>query len=192
MKFQKIQKIIFLVFISLIVGSLIGYKFGADNLDVDLVENEIKSFGIWAPFVFIMLYTITTFFLPSTPFMIIAGVIFGLKIGLVYVIIGGTISSISLFQISRYLGKNWVEDILQKRYFSHLGEYNKRLESGAIFDLVLFRLMPIMPFNVLNILMGVSRIKIGEYIIGTILGLLPSSILSVFFGDLLLKFFKIL
>lgn len=192
MKFQKIQKIIFLVFISLIVGSLIGYKFGADNLDVNLVENEIKSFGIWAPFVFIMLYTITTFFLPSTPFMIIAGVIFGLKIGLIYVIIGGTISSISLFQISRYLGKNWVEDILQKRYFSHLGEYNKRLESGAIFDLVLFRLMPIMPFNVLNILMGVSRIKIGEYIIGTILGLLPSSILSVFFGDLLLKFFKIL
>ena len=45
----------------------------------------------------------------------------------------------------------------------HIGEYNQKLENKGVLDLVVLRILPIMPFNVLNILMGVSRINIQNY-----------------------------
>ena len=44
-----------------------------------------------------------------------------------------------------------------------------------------------MPFNVLNILMGVSKIKTQDYLIGTLFGLIPSNVLAVYFGYLMTK-----
>jgi uncharacterized membrane protein YdjX (TVP38/TMEM64 family) len=46
-----------------------------------------------------------------------------------------------------------------------------------------------MPFNVLNILMGVSRISAQEYIVGTVFGLIPSNVIVVYAGTFIAKIF---
>lgn len=188
-RWQRFRKIAFIVFLVLIIGSFFVYEIARDNTDFEEVRQYLSEMGIWAPVIFIAFYTIGTIFLPSTPFMALAGIFFGFKYGLLYTIIGGLVSSLLVFAISRTLGKNWAESILEHRYMSKLDNYNRKLESGAIFDLIIFRLIPIMPFNVLNILMGVSRIKPRDYLIGTLIGLIPSNLVAVYFGDILSKIF---
>lgn len=188
MKWQKLQKIAFFAFLILITGSLLAYLALGENFNLENMRQYLKDFGIWAPLVFIMVYTIGAVFIPSTPFMAIAGVLFGFKYGLVYTIIGGFLSSVLVFYISRKLGKEKVESVLENKYLKLLVDYNKRLETGAIWDLIILRSTPIMPFNILNILMGVSRIKTGDYILGTLLGLIPSNILTVYLGSFVTNF----
>lgn len=176
-------------FVLTVAVCLILYLVFADEFSTEALRESVKNFGIWAPIVFIIIYIAGTIFIPSTPFMIAAGLLFGFADGLIYTVIGGLLSSFLVFEVSRRLGKDWVENALERRYFSLLKRYNKRLETGAVWDLVIFRIAPIMPFNVLNILMGVSRISKKDYATGTVLGLLPSNILAVYAGVLISKIF---
>jgi len=188
-KWQKLQKYVFIFFLILVIVAISSYIIWGTELDIKELRTYLKSFGIWTPIVFIVLYTLGTIFIPSTPFMAVAGILFGFKYGLLYTIIGGLLSSIIVFNISRYLGKDWVEKILQHEYLKMIHNYNKKLESGAIWDLIILRITPIMPFNILNILMGVSKIQMQDYIIGTIIGLIPSNILAVYVGTFITKLF---
>ena len=188
-KWQTLQKWIFVVFICLVTSSIVLYLSFADEISVEALRQNIKNFGIWSPIIFIAIYTLGTIFIPSTPFMATAGILFGFKYGLLYTVIGGFLSSVIVFSLARLFGKQWVDNILENKYLKMVGNYNKRLESGGLLDLMVLRMAPIMPFNILNIIMGVSRIKMETYILGTLLGLAPSNVLSVYFGTFLTKFF---
>lgn len=186
---QRLQKIAFIGLVILVITSLLLYgKFG-NELALSEIQSYITGFGIWAPLVFIFIYCFGTIFLPSTPFMAIAGILFGFRYGLAYTIIGGLLSAIITFYIARHLGKDRADQILEHKYLKLLAGYNKRLEQGAVWDLIILRITPIMPFNVLNILMGLSRISTRDYILGTIFGLLPSNIITVYFGIFIAQIF---
>lgn len=189
MKYGKLQSFLFGILIALIFILSIGFIFYGDAFSIDLVRNELRDFGVWSPIVFICLYAILVIFFPSTPFMALAGILFGFKFGFAYSLIGGIISSIFLFGVSRILGQRWADSILRNKYLTPLGKYNKRLERGAIIDLIIMRVLPVIPFNVLNIIMGISRIKLLPYIIGTVIGLIPSHIVAVYAGNLISLFF---
>lgn len=188
-QFERWRQVVFMIFLALIVLGFIIYKTAEDEIGLSDFQNTAKDLGIWAPIAFIAFYTFGVIFLPSTPFMMLAGLLFGFKLGFFYVLIGSCLNANLVFGISRHLGKDWVENILQKKYLQKLGNYNERLERGVIWDLVILRILPIMPFNVLNILMGVSRISLYNYNVGSMFGLLPSILLSVYFGNFLTKIF---
>lgn len=187
MNWQRLQKIIFIVFIILIIGLFLAFEILGYDIDSKEVGQYLKEFGIWAPLIFVLIYTLGTTFIPATPFMLIAGILFGFEYGFIYIFIGGVLSSIVVFITSRKLGKEWVERILEHRYFVHFNEYNKRLETGAIWDIIIFRITPIMPFSALSVLMGVSRVNTRDYLIGTIVGFLPSALLTVYLGTFISK-----
>jgi len=188
-KWQKFQKFVFISFLILIILSVIFYQIFAEHIDLSQVRQQLRDFGVWAPAVFIFLYTVGTIFIPSTPFMVVAGILFGFGYGLLYSVIGGFLSSVLVFIIARKLGKGWVESILKNKHLKYINKYNKRLENGATWDLIFLRMTPIMPFNVLNVLMGISKIKTQNYIVGTLLGLAPSNVLAVYAGAFLIKIF---
>jgi uncharacterized membrane protein YdjX (TVP38/TMEM64 family) len=189
MNYPKLQRIIFVVFLVLIIGLFITFQILGYDVDSEKIRQYLKGFGILAPFIFIIIYTLGTFFIPATPFMIAAGILFGFKYGLLYTIISGFLSSTIVFSVSRKLGKEWVEKILEHRYLKHLNEYNKRLETGAVWDIMLLRVTPIMPFNALNALLGVSKITTRDYILGTLFGLVPTNVLTVYIGAFITKIF---
>lgn len=183
---MKLQKWFFGALLLLVLSSVLLYPIFGENIAIDQIRQNIGKFGIWAPLVFIVFYVIGTIFMPSTPFMALAGVLFGFKYGFLYVTVASFIGASFTFYISRNLGRKWVENILQHKYLALAYSYNKRLETGAMWDLIVMRLVP-MPFNVLNILMGISRVSVRDYLIGTLLGLIPSNVLAVYFGNLITK-----
>lgn len=189
MFWPKLQRVVSIIFLAAVITLLIIYWIYGDNWNFDQAQNYLKSFGIWAPIVFIIIFTLGTIFIPSTPFMIVGGALFGFVFGLVYSIIGGMISAIIVFYVARNLNKSDVEKILQSKYLKPLEKYNGRLESGGMLDLVFLRLLPIMPFNVLNIIMGVSKINLRNYISGTLIGFLPNNALTIYLGTLAIKLF---
>ena len=184
---QKIQKFIFIFLLILIISFIFVYHGAEKSFSLEQMHNHINDYGIWAPLVFLSLYIIFTTFAPSSPFMALAGVLFGFKYGILYSIIGNLISALIMFYIARILGKSWVDKILEHRHMRHINSYNKRLESGATIDLIILRMAPIMPSNILNIMMGVSKMKLKPYIIGTVIGLIPSIFITVYFGELISK-----
>ena len=187
MFWPKLQKIVFWGFLILIVVSTtIYYSFGNDT-DIQLFQQYIKDFGFLAPLIFLVLYTLLSIFIPITPFLVIAGLLFGFLYGLIYTIIGGFISAMLVFTFSRKIGRERVKEILENKYLKNLDKYNKKLEKDGIWDLVILRIIPIMPFNVLNIFMGVSNIKTKNYMIGTIFGILPSHVVTIFLASLASK-----
>jgi len=182
MNWQRLNKIVFIAFIFLIIGLFIAFEVSGYEIDSRGMGQYLNNFGIWAPLLFIIIYTIGTIFIPATPFMIIAGILFGFKFGVVYMFIGSLLSAILVFHTSRKFGKSWVEKILEHRYLAHLNEYNQKLESEAFWHIIILRTTPIMPFNALSILLGVSKVKTRDYVIGTAIGFLPSAMLTVYLG----------
>ncbi len=187
MKFKKLQKYLFWLFICLVISGLIVSPILENQVNIDDFREYINQLGILAPIVFIVILAIGTIFIPSTPFMLISGILFGFAHGLVFTMIGGLMSSLITFYISRMMGRSWVESILNSKYLESIKKYNHRLENSGVADLVILRILPIMPFNVLNILMGLSRISLTNYILGTFVGLLPSNTITVYLGTLLLE-----
>ena len=121
-RWQKTKKVVFAVFLILIAVSLFLFETVGGNVSLNQLRDYLNSFGIWAPVIFILLYTLGTIFIPSTPFMAIAGILFGFKYGLLYTIIGGFLSSIIVFTISRILGKDRVDIFLEHKYLKLLGD----------------------------------------------------------------------
>ena len=179
----------FIIFIILVISASVSYLLWGDSISLETIRNHIDNFGIWAPIIFIVFYAVATIFIPSTPLMLLAGILFSFLNGLAYALIGGIISAIVLFLISRKLGASFVEKILQYKKMEIINSYNEEFSRGGVWTLIILRNMPIMPFNALNILMGISGIKTRNYIIGTAVGLIPTHLITIYAGNLLTKIF---
>lgn len=181
--YQKLQNIAFITFSVLILMGLVAYNIWSQDVPINEIKDYTSSLGIWTPVAFIALYTMITIFIPSTPFMAIAGILFGFKYGLLYTVIGGILSAVFVFYLSRILGSSFTEKILKHEKLKRFDEYSDKIIDSGIWTLIVLRIMPIMPFNVLNLLMGISKIKIRDYLLGTIIGLAPSNVIVVYFGS---------
>lgn len=189
MRWQTLQRTVFVLFLASVTFSLILYAIYGENLGLDNIRQYLSGLGIWAPLVFVLIYAACTIFLPSTPFTAIAGVLFGFKYGLIYALLGIMLSSVAAFVITKKMGKEKAEVFLKHKYLKLLDSYNKRLEEGPIWDVIIFRMTPVMPSNVLSILLGLSRIKFEDFVIGSFVGFIPTHVLTVYFGDFLSKIF---
>ncbi len=64
-----------------------------------------------------------------------------------------------------------------------LGRLEEKLRCGGVGAVVIVRLVPIAPFTVVNMILGVLRVTTGNFVLGTFLGLLPGFLFSIFVGD---------
>ncbi len=112
-----------------------------------------------------------------------AGAIFGLITGLVIVSFASTLGATVAFLISRFMFK----DSVQKKFGNHLATINKGVEEEGAFYLFTLRLIPAVPFFIVNLLMGLTPIKTGVYAIVSQLGMLPGTAVFVNAGNQLSK-----
>jgi len=177
---NKVKFIIAIIVIILIVINMFGIKsfFSPSHL-----RDQVLAFGTIAPLIFITIYSIATiFFLPGTPLTISGGLIFGKWLGTLYTVIGATIGATIAFLVARYLGESFVEDILKGKH-KKIYEYDKKLEKNGFLIVLFLRLVPIFPFNGLNFALGLTKVRTRDYILGTLIGIIPGSFALAFFGD---------
>jgi uncharacterized membrane protein YdjX (TVP38/TMEM64 family) len=142
----------------------------------------IESSGSIGAIAFIGIYILSTVaFLPAFILTLGAGVIFGLWLGSIYVFIGATIGSIAAFLVGRYLARNWVaKKIAGNENFTAI---DRAVGKEGLKIVLLTRLSPIFPFNLLNYAFGLTGVSIKDYIIGSV-GMIPGTIMFVYIGSL--------
>ncbi len=97
-----------------------------------------------------------------------AGALFGLFTGLILVSFASTIGATLAFLVSRYLLRGTVES----RFGSKLESFNENINKEGAFYLFTVRLVPVFPFFLVNLLMGLTRIKTGTFYIVSQIGML--------------------
>lgn len=151
----------------------------------ELLRNALQwvdDLGAIAPIAFVSIYAIATVaFLPGSILTLGAGVVFGIVQGSIYVFIGATIGATLAFLVGRYLARDWVsQKIAGNQKFKAID----RAVGNEGFKIVLLtRLSPIFPFNLLNYGLGVTGVSLKDYVLASV-GMIPGTIMYVYIGSL--------
>jgi uncharacterized membrane protein YdjX (TVP38/TMEM64 family) len=143
------------------------------------VEDVMRRLGAWGPLLYIVVFLIaTSLFIPESIIAIAAGAIFGLWMGLVWVVVAGTITAVVIFVLGRQFLRSRVEGLLE-------GHPKIKAVDAAASDagfrlMVLLRLSPL-NFTLLNYLLAVSRARFKPYALAC-LGMFPGNFSTVYIG----------
>ena len=161
--------------------------FTLENIQTHLAEFERwrDSYPVLASLLFFTLYVVVTALsLPGAVIMTLAaGALFGSAWGVVLVSFASTIGATLAFLVARYL----LRDSVQKRFGDRLATLNRGIARDGAFYLFTLRLVPVFPFFLINILMGLTPIKTLTYYWVSQLGMLPGTIIYINAGTQLAK-----
>ncbi|MGD9621308.1 MAG: TVP38/TMEM64 family protein [Mycolicibacterium sp.] len=140
------------------------------------------SVGPWFPLAFLTAHIVVTVFpFPRTVFTLAAGLLFGPYLGVPLAVLASTISAVIAVLLVRAAG--WQLD----RLVAHprLAAVNARLAERGWPTVLSMRLIPAVPFSVLNYAAGSSAVRVLPYTLATFVGLLPGTAAVVILGDAL-------
>lgn len=143
----------------------------------------IDDQGIVGVIVYIAVYiTATVLFIPGSVITLGAGFIYGVGYGSIYVSIGSTIGAFFAFLVGRYLARGWIERrVAGNKQFAAIDTAVGK-EGWKI--VLLTRLSPVMPFNLLNYSYGLTGIRAGHYFLASWIGMMPGTVMWVYIGTL--------
>ena len=174
----------FLIVFLFTLGASFFYLDLSRYLSLEYVQSELflidayfRAEPLTVCLIFVLLYTIATALsLPGASVMtLVGGAVFGLGLGTALVSISTTVGATLSFLMARYLFR----DAIEKRFATRLKTINAGIDKNGIFYLFFLRLAPIFPFFLINLLMGLTSMRMPIYVIVTQLGMLPATVLYV-------------
>jgi uncharacterized membrane protein YdjX (TVP38/TMEM64 family) len=150
--------------------------------DPKQVKLEVLAWGAWGPLVYMMLYAVgPSFLVPGAVMTIAGGLAFGALWGSVYSLLGADAGALIAFTAGRFLGRSFVERLVGARFEKLLAKIGRH---G--FQIIFYlRLVPLIPYNALNLLAGASPITFRDYFWASMIGMVPGTILFAFLGNAL-------
>jgi uncharacterized membrane protein YdjX (TVP38/TMEM64 family) len=125
---------------------------------------------------FILYVAVTGLSIPGAAIMsLVAGALFGVLVGTIIVSFASTLGATLAFLSARFVLRDWV----QGKFGERLRAVDEGLEKDGAFYLFTLRLIPVFPFFVINLLMGLTRIKTRTFFWVSQLGMLPATIVFV-------------
>jgi uncharacterized membrane protein YdjX (TVP38/TMEM64 family) len=150
--------------------------------DPRLVKREVLDFGWWGPIVYILLFAVgPSFLVPGAVMTIAGGLAFGALWGSLWSLVGAYLGCLIAFGAGRFLGRSFVDRVIGER----LRKMSQKLARNGFYVILYLRLVPVIPYNALNLLAGASPIEFRDYFWASIIGMLPGTILFAFLGDAL-------
>ncbi|MBC1241076.1 TVP38/TMEM64 family protein [Nostoc sp. 2RC] len=142
----------------------------------------VESLGIFGPIAYIVIYNLATLlFIPGSLLTLKGGCLFGVFWGSVYVLIAAIIGATLAFLIGRHFSRNWVYQQMEKYPKFKAIDLAVAKEGWKI--VLLTRLSPLFPFNLLNYAFGVTQVSLKDYILGSF-GIIPGTVMYVYIGSL--------
>ena len=169
MKWKSLIRALLFVIVFLVIAWFIRQQF---DVTADSIRSFILSFGIYGPLLFMGLYAIGPIVVfPTSILSLAAAFAYGLWPGMLYIVIGATAAGITGYVMGRFFGDSVLK--FQESKWSEKIYYRMK-ERGFLYVFVL-RLIPIVGFDILSYLAGVTRVKLRSFIIATIFGMLPGT-----------------
>ena len=148
--------------------SLESLKSNRDQLRAFYDANAVTMV---AAFIGVYIVTVALSLPGATILTLCAGAIFGSVTGTLVVNVGATIGATLAFLVARFLLRDWVE----KKFGAKLKPFNDGFSKNAINYMLFLRLVPLFPFFLINLVSGLTQIRLSVYFFGTMFGILPGT-----------------
>ncbi|MEK8069676.1 TVP38/TMEM64 family protein [Rhodococcoides navarretei] len=143
-----------------------------DLPDPSFIRDRVASAGPWGIALFVVLYAV----LSATPFpastlTIASGLLFGLAVGAAVVVFAATMGAYLGYWGARALGRGQVA----RTEWDRLRRLDAMLGRRGLLSVLLVRLVPL-PFSLVNYAAGVSAVGQRDYVVGTMIGIVPATV----------------
>jgi uncharacterized membrane protein YdjX (TVP38/TMEM64 family) len=143
----------------------------------------VKSLGFWGPVAYVLGYAVAAVaFLPGSILTLAAGIVFGLAFGTLWAFVGATLGASLAFLVARYGARSWIERKLEDA--PKFKAIDRAVAREGFKFVALLRLSPVLPFNLLNYSLGLTKISFPQYVLASF-AMLPGTLLYVYYGTLI-------
>ncbi|NKB34493.1 MAG: pyridine nucleotide-disulfide oxidoreductase [Pseudomonadales bacterium] len=161
------------------LGQFLTLEYAQSQLGA-IQDYKDQNFAIAAMIYFVVYVTVAALSIPGAAILtLIGGAIFGLGWGLLLVSFASSIGATLAFLVSRTLLRDWV----QSKFGDYLAPINKGIEKDGSFYLFSIRMVPLFPFFMVNLLMGLTPIKTASFYIVSQVGMLLGTAVYVNAGS---------
>ncbi|HTT09755.1 MAG TPA: VTT domain-containing protein [Burkholderiaceae bacterium] len=162
------------------LGALIALAFFyRDALNASALESWVQRAGFWGPVVFCSVYIAATVLcLPGSVLTLAGGALFGAVLGTFYSLTSATIGATLAFLIARYAASDWVA----RKACGRARQLVSGVEREGWRFVAFVRLVPLLPFNVLNYALGLTRIRLRDFVVASYLFMLPGAVAYTYLG----------
>lgn len=153
------------------------FSWDSIRANLDVFQAQVQGNLFAAVLVFFVVYTaVTALSLPIASILtLLAGALFGRFLGTGVVLFAATLGATLAFLSSRFLFRDWV----RSRLASHLEALNQGVEKDGAFYLFSLRLVPLFPFFLINLGMGLTPMRTWTYFWVSLVGMLPGTFLYI-------------
>jgi uncharacterized membrane protein YdjX (TVP38/TMEM64 family)/rhodanese-related sulfurtransferase len=150
-----------------------------DQFDAARIRAVVDAAGVWAPVAFMALFALATvLFVPGVIFGLVGGALFGPVWGALWSLLGATAGATLAFVLARTVAGDWVR--------ARAGGALKRAVEGVEAEgwrfVALVRLVPLVPFNLLNYVLGLTRIGLFRYVAASLVCMIPGTVAYTWLG----------
>lgn len=147
--------------------------------EVDTIRAAVAEGGGWAAASFVAAYAVASLTpVPKSAVSIAAGLAWGLPLGFALVYAGALLGAFLAFGVSRLLGRSLVERLTGAR----VSRVDDLLRDRGVPAVVGARLVPVVPFTVLNYTAGLTSVRLRDYAVGSSIGMIPGTVAYVAVG----------
>lgn len=175
-KYKHRDKIRFALFLAVAVGLLaLSHHFNLqEKFNFEKLQAMIENAGPWGYFVFALSYLVSALIpFPATLLSTVSGALWGEYLGTLITVISATLASCVPFLIARFLGRGLIGKMIQKNQTAH--RCDRFAGRNGFMAVLIMRLIPIFPWDVVNYATGLCGIKFRDYFLASLIGTIPAS-----------------
>ena len=167
----------------LTLAALALERLGVQEHLLDLVA-WIRGAGWTGAVVFVLLYVLAAvLFLPGSALTLGAGFVYGVGLGTAVVWLGANLGATAAFLLGRTVARRWVAARVEGN--ARFAAIDRAVGREGLKIVLLTRLSPVFPFSLLNYAFGLTKVSLRDYVAGSVVGMLPGTVMYVYLGSLI-------
>ena len=169
------------LFLLVLIGVAIYWLVPAKVWIGEILE-LVQAMGPWGPVGLAVVYVVATvLFIPGSILSLCAGFAFGVVRGTIAVSVGSTLGASAAWLLGRTLARGFIEHrVAGNPKFRAIDE---AIGQHGFKIVLLLRLSPVFPFNLLNYALGLTRVSFRDYVLASWIGMLPATVMIVYIGS---------
>lgn len=172
-----------LLYLGVAIALLVAAKYFHVQELLKQALDWVGTLGPWGPAIFIAIYVVAAvLFIPGSVLTLGAGAVFGVVWGSIYVSIASTLGATCAFLVGRYIARNAIARKMDGN--ARFAAIDKAVAGEGWKIVGLTRLSPVFPFTLLNYAFGITRVKLGHYMLASWIGMMPGTVMYVYLGSL--------
>jgi len=180
----RTRLIIFAIVVLALIGVALAWRFTPLQAWLEparLIDlgHELRESSLAPLYVMLVFVAAGLVVFPLTVLIGVTAIVFGPLLGIVYTLAGATLSGALTFAVGRHVNRQFVRGLAGRR----LNDLSRRLGKRGLLAIVFARIVPVGPYTIVNIVAGASQIRWRDFLLGTVIGLLPGVIAASIFVD---------